>query len=184
MDKEYSREDKLRSIHHFVPQNYLRRFAIEGKPNQIYAYEFNKEPYVTNVRNVAGQKDLYTFEDIDNKGKTAELEDVFADIDGRGLELLQMLDKLPDGFVELEEKDKGDLFSYIAFLHTRNVQARKQWAESYGQMSLVQMQMIASNEDVWHRDAKAAMGGKYDFKQAEESKLNLIQWTNIFWVRI
>lgn len=168
--KEYSRDDKLRAIHHFVPQNYLRRFAIDGKPNQIYAYEIDKDPYPTNIKNVAGQRDLYTFNDTDNKGETSELEDVFADIDGRGLELLQMLDKLPNGYLELDEKDKGDLYSYIAFLHTRNVQSRKQWAGSYGQMSLVHMQVIASNEEVWHRDAKAAMGEKYEHKQAEESR--------------
>jgi hypothetical protein len=172
--REYSREDKLRAIHHFVPQSYLRRFAIEGKPNQVYAYEIDKEPYATNIKNVAGQRDLYTFNDIDSKGETAELEDVFADIDAQGIELLQLLDTLPDGFVVLPEEQKGNLFSYIAFLHTRNVQERKQWAESYGQMSLVQMQMIASNEEVWHRDAKEAMGDKYDYDQAESSRNALL----------
>lgn len=172
--KEYSRDDKLRAIHHYVPQSYLRRFAIEGKPTQIFAYEIDREPYATNVKNIAGQRDLYTFNDTDNEGETAELEDVFADIDGRGLELLQLLDKMPDGFIELPEVEKGDLFSYIAFLHTRNVQERKQWAESFGQMSLVHMQMIASNENVFHRDAKAALGEKYEYKKAEDSRQALL----------
>jgi len=172
--REYSREDKLRAIHHFVPQSYLRRFAIEGKPNQIYAYEIDKEPYATNIKNVAGQRDLYTFKDTGNKGETAELEDVFADIDGHGVELLQILDAMPDGFVKLPEEQKGNLFSYIAFLHTRNVQERKQWAESFGQMSLVHMQMIASHEEVFHRDAKTALGDKYEYKKAEESRAALL----------
>src|ERR1019366_636482 len=94
--EEYSRDDKLRSIHHFVPQSYLRRFAIDGKPSQVFAYEIGKDPYATNTKNIAGQRDLYTFNDVGSKGETAELEEVFADIDGRGFELLQLLDNFPD----------------------------------------------------------------------------------------
>lgn len=32
------------------------------------------------------------------------------------------------------------------------------------------MQFVATNEEVWHRDAKEAMGDKYDYDQAESSR--------------
>lgn len=171
--KKHSRTDKLHSIHHSAPQGYLKRFSIHEKPNYVFAYEINKEPYIANVKNVAAQRDLYTFTDVE--GETAELEDAFADIDARGLELLQLLDTISDGYIELPELDKADLYSYVAFLHTRNVQERKHWAESYGQMSLVQLQMVASNKDIYHVDAKKALGKDYSFKRAESTRVALLE---------
>lgn len=31
--------DKLGAVHHYIPQGYLKRFAIPDKPEQIVAYE-------------------------------------------------------------------------------------------------------------------------------------------------
>lgn len=53
--------DKLGAVHHYVPQGYLKRFTLIDKPEQIYAYEIGKEPYPTNVHNIAGQRDFYTY---------------------------------------------------------------------------------------------------------------------------
>lgn len=157
----FNKDDKLRTIHHFVPQSYLKRFARTDKPTQIWAYEISREPYSPSLEGIAGQRDFYTYTDT-SENETAELENVFANIDDKGANMLRVLDGLPDGFIDLPEDQKGDLYYYIAHLHTRNLQQRKQLAEAYGQMSKVQMHVAASDIESFHKDAKKALGNKYD----------------------
>jgi len=71
---EYDSDDKLRTIHHFVPQSYLKRFARPDKPFQIYAYEIERDPYSTNIENIAGQRDFYTYTDLKTNKETSTLE--------------------------------------------------------------------------------------------------------------
>lgn len=87
-------QDKLGALHHFVPQGYLRRFAIKNKPHHVYAYEISKEPYAVNTKKVAAQRDLYTFRDSKSGSETAEIEDILAKVDDRGQQLLSLLDGL------------------------------------------------------------------------------------------
>ena len=173
MPAEYDSEDKLRTIHHFVPQSYLRRFARADKPTQIYTYEINREPYSPNIQSIAGQRDFYTHTD-DSGNETAALENVFAEIDDKGAQVLQILDRTEDGFINLEEEQKADLYYYIAHLHTRNLQQRKYLAEAYGQMSLAQMQFIASEKEAFHQMAKEAHGDNYTYDMGESARQSLI----------
>jgi len=166
----FNTEDKLRTIHHFVPQSYLKRFARPDKPFQIYAYEIDRKPYSPSIEGIAGQKDFYTYKDTETNKETAELENVFADIDERGANMLKILDELPDGYIELPENQKGDLYYYVAHLHTRNVQQRKLLADAYGKMSLVQAQAVASDKDTFHQDARNSMGDKYEFDAVEQAR--------------
>lgn len=176
-DKNYPKNDKLRALHHFVPQSYLRRFAIDGKPDQVYAYELDKDPYPSNVKNVAAQRDLYTYTEQSTGDQNASLENVFADIDGKGASLLQKLDNTPDGYLNLPEEEQADLFTYIAFLHTRNVQERKHRATSMGQMSLLYMQTMASNKKKFHEDTLDALKAdskEYDEEKVEQTRLSIL----------
>jgi len=174
MPAEYDTEDKLRTIHHFVPQSYLRRFARIDKPNQIYTYEISREPYSPNIKSIAGQRDFYTH--IDDAGEeTAALENVFAEIDDKGARILQAVDSMQDGFLELTDIQKSDLYYYIAHLHTRNLQQRKQLAETYSQMSMVHLQAAASDTESFHEIAKEAMGDKYEPSAAEKARNSFIQ---------
>lgn len=166
--------DKLRSVHHFVPQSYLKRFARIDKPSQIYTYEISRKPYSTNIENIAGQRDFYTYRDATTEKETAALENVFADIDDKGARILNSLDDMEDGFVELPEEKKADLFYYIAHLHTRNLQQRKQLAQMYEQMSLVQMQAFASDKDSFHQQSKSAPDGIYTYELAEKARQSLL----------
>lgn len=163
----FNTEDKLRTIHHFVPQSYLKKFAREDKPNQIWTYEIDREPYSPSIEGIAGQRDFYTYRDSSSEKETAELENVFADIDARGANILRVLDGLPDGYIDLPEDQKGDLYYYIAHLHTRNLQQRKVLADAYGQMSKVHMQFAASEKETFHEDAKKALGNRYEEKVVE-----------------
>lgn len=173
-DKDYPKDDKLRALHHFVPQSYLRRFAIDGKPHQIYAYEIDREPYPANVKGVAAQRDFYTYTEQSTGDENAALENVFAEIDGKGAVLLQKLDNMPDGHFNLPEKEQADLLTYVAYMHTRNVQERKHRATSMGQMSLFYLQTLASDKDMFHQDASKIFGEKYDQEKIEKTRHSIL----------
>ena len=167
-------EGHLGTIQHYVPQSYLRRFGIDGEPERIFAYEVGREPYKTNVKNVASQRDYYTFVDPDTNKKSDELEKAFGAIDDEGARLLGVLDTMTPGFIELGEEDRGNLLSYIAFMYTRNTRSKRQTREFHSQASLVQMQFAATNEEIFHRDAKKALGSKYNHKEAESARQALL----------
>lgn len=165
-----SSSDKLGTVHHYVPQSYLKRFAISDKPEQVIAYEVGKRPYATHVHNVAGQRDFYTYTKTDNGKKDADLEDILAGVDDAGINVLRMLDDMPDGYVGLPEEYNANLLAYIAFQHTRNLQERKMWATMFGQSTKMYMQAVASQKDSYHRDAKKALGHKYKFDTVERTR--------------
>lgn len=168
---ELSSTDKLGAVHHYVPQGYLRRFAIAKNPEQIVAYETGKNPYITNIHNIAGQRDFYTFTINETGEKDSTLEDALADVDAEGVNMFRLLDSKPDGIVDdLTDEQRGDLLSYIAFQHTRNLQERKMWATSYEQQTRMMMQAVASREDSYHRDAKKTFGDKYDREAVEKTR--------------
>ena len=162
-------KEKLGAVHHYVPQGYLKRFGTEKNSDQIVAYEVGKKPYVTNIHNIAGQRDFYTVT-TDGGDKDSTLEDALADVDAAGVNMFRLLDDMPDGYVNLPDQQKGDLLAYIAFQHTRNLQERKMWATSYGQSTRMMMQAAASHKELYHRDAKEALGDKYDEAKVEESR--------------
>lgn len=50
--------------HHLVPQYYLRGFTTRSNANQIWVYEKSgREPYLTNIRNVAVETHFYSVTD-------------------------------------------------------------------------------------------------------------------------
>lgn len=166
--------DKLGAVHHYVPQGYLRRFAVDGKPDHVVGYEIGKDPYTTNVHNVAGQRDFYTFLDLESGKSDSALENAFADIDSMGIDLLRLLDEMPVGYLELPEDQKGNLLAYIAFQHTRNLQERKMWATSYEQSTGMMMQAQASDKESFHEDAKKHFGKSYDVEKVESARISLL----------
>lgn len=162
--------EKLGAVHHYVPQAYLKRFATDSNTDQIIAYELGKDPYRTNIHNIAGQRDFYTFTNHETGERDSSLESALADVDDAGVNLMRELDDLLDGFVDLPDEKKGNLLSYIAFQHTRNLQERKVWAISYGQSTKMMMQASAYHEESFHKDAQKKFGQDYDFDKVEEAR--------------
>lgn len=174
---EAKKTDKLSAIHHYVPQSYLRRFSFDKKNSKVYAYELDKEPYPTNVKNVGGETGFYNYVDTDGE-KTSELEDVFAEIDSNGAEILTKLDSLEPGYINLDEDDRQHLLTYIAFLHVRNARDRRENAEFLGEASLMHYQMLASNKEAFHKNAVEALAEtehEYSENEIEKYRQELLE---------
>lgn len=167
--------DKLGAIHHYVPQAYLKRFSTTSNGNQVFAYEIGKDPYRVNVRNIAGQRDFYTYTDTDTGNRDAALEDAFADVDTAGIEVLRDLDSMDLGFIELNDEKKGNLLSYVAFQHTRNLQERKNHAHMHDLMMGKVLEIAAYDKERWHAVSKQNPNIAYDNKKTEEARQEAIK---------
>jgi hypothetical protein len=49
----------MSAVEHYLPQFLLRGFAVQGKKQHVYHFRRGKEPHLTNVRNVAGERGFY-----------------------------------------------------------------------------------------------------------------------------
>jgi hypothetical protein len=170
-----SQSSQLGANHHYVPQSYLKRFGIAGNPDQVFVYESNRSPYVSNVRNVASQRDFYTFTDPQTGQSDASLEEALGDVDAAGITVIGKLDDMPDGFVDsLSNEDKGNLLAYIAFQHTRNLQERKMVSDMYDQMMGMTMVVEAERKESFHEMAKQIPEIEYDYDSVERQRQMLL----------
>jgi len=88
--------------HHYVPQFYLRNFAHEEKLN-VFGVATNKN-FSTNVRNVAGERDLYRLEGAEPllaEEMFSEIEGAITPIISKALNIRELPDAASDEFVSL-----------------------------------------------------------------------------------
>lgn len=82
--------------------------------------------------------------------------------------MIAKLDSLKPGYVNLDEKDKQDLLTFISFLHVRNTRDRRENAEFLGEASLLQFQILASHKEAFHKNAiEALVDTKHKYKETE-----------------
>jgi hypothetical protein len=166
---------KIGAIHHYVPQGYLKRFSTHENDHQVYAYEINRDPYRVNVQNIAGQRDFYTFDDIDTGERDAAIEDTLADVDTAGIDMMRKLDTAGLGLLELGEVDKGNLLTYIAFQHTRNLQERKNHADMHDLMMSKILELSALDKTSWHEISKQNPNVTYDYDVVEKTRQKILR---------
>src|ERR1700761_7387911 len=108
--------------HHYVPQCYLASFAPTGKIN-VFDFESGKDPFSTNTKNVAQERDFNRIESDDLAPDA--LENAYAKFEG---ELAPVLKRLTSG-----EACTEDDFSYIltlmGVLAIRNPRHRANFSE-------------------------------------------------------
>ena len=63
--------------HHYVPQFYLRYFALSDTEDKIYAYRRQREPFLTEVNAVAATNDFNSY--TDSKGNKNDVIEIFTD---------------------------------------------------------------------------------------------------------
>src|SRR5713101_6569567 len=107
--------------HHFLPrQAYLKFFLAAEGSDQIYLYRRGlKSPVLTNVVNVAKERDLYAFEQDGNTNREWETR-FFAKIDG---DLVPVFSKLSEDPIQsplrLTKAEMERLIGFIAYQFLR-----------------------------------------------------------------
>lgn len=105
--------------HHYVPQCYLKSFSFGEKESLVYMYQRKKPIIATNIRNIAAKKNLYTFLDKTTGKKTNIIEEMFGILEAAACPIIRKIVKMQK--LDLDEKDKGVLAQFIAFLATRTI---------------------------------------------------------------
>ena len=96
--------------HHFQPQAYLRGFANDRDQVRVFDTLQRREVAITNVRNVAGQRDLYRFGSEEVESDLSHL------VDGPAAALMtRVLEPFPP-----TPEDRIQLADYLALLYARN----------------------------------------------------------------
>jgi hypothetical protein len=113
------RENSKTEKHHYVPRCYLKNFSFDKKENLVYAYQRKKPVIKTSISNIAAKKNLYTFLDKTTGKKTNIVEEMFGIVETAACSVIKKVVKTRE--LNLDEKEKGALAQFIAFLATRTL---------------------------------------------------------------
>jgi hypothetical protein len=130
--------------HHYVPQCYLASFAPDGKIN-VFDFESGKDPFSTNTKNVAQERD---FNRIDSEDLPADaLETAYAKFEG---ELAPVLKKLTSGEA-CTEHDFSYILSLMGVLAVRNPRYRANFSDFQNNVRLKMLAVQLSSKERWER---------------------------------
>ena len=105
--------------HHYVPRCYLKNFTFDKKESLVYTYQRKKSIITTNIKNIAAKKNLYTFLDKTTGKKTKIVEEMFGMLEAAACPVIKKIVRTKE--LKLDEKEKGALAQFIAFLATRTL---------------------------------------------------------------
>lgn len=150
--------------HHYVPRCYLKNFTFDKKKSLVYTYQRKKLIITTNIKNIAAKKNLYTFLDKTTGKKTRIVEEMFGILEAAACPVIKKIVKTQK--LDLDEKDRGALAQFIAFLATRTL-SFDAWQKN---MSIgVQKQLMI--ETARNKDHLKASFGKAGIKFKSEKEL-------------
>jgi hypothetical protein len=130
--------------HHYVPQCYLASFTSAGKII-VFDFESGKDPFSTNTKNVAQERDFNRIES-DNLPPDA-LETAYGKFEG---ELAPVLKRLVSGAVCTED-DFSSILTLIGVLAIRNPRFRSNFSEFQNDVRLKMLAFQLSTKERWER---------------------------------
>jgi len=104
---------------HFVPRCYLKNFTFDNKQKFLFAYTRDGEVKEVSIADIAVKKNFYTFTDKITKKKTDIAENMFAILEKSACPVITKIIKTQN--LSLNEKERGALSQFIAFLATRTL---------------------------------------------------------------
>lgn len=112
--------------HHYIPQCYLRNFAIKRK-KEYYTWvsELKTERrYNTNVRNVGSRRDFNKFTIGNSTGNN--VENMYSEFEGR---LGPTLQRVNSSQTDLDNKDWANILTFLSILAVRHPERRANFLE-------------------------------------------------------
>ncbi|MFH1824403.1 MAG: DUF4238 domain-containing protein [Candidatus Firestonebacteria bacterium] len=166
---------------HYVPQFYLRNFAIHSKPKHVYAYRRKYDPFETKISTVAAKNDLYIFKDKNTGKKNDEIEKMFAWIESSSAPIInRIISQDSFSISSLSNQEQIVLANFIAFLHTRNLSFREQQKNLYSAGIKINLKIKAEDEKVFKQDIKDAQIKIESDKEIEDLRQSILDFDKHF----
>jgi hypothetical protein len=115
--------------HHYVPQAYLKRFAVQ---DQVFVFDKqNEQTFKTNVLNIAAERDFYRIPDkaVSSEINSYALESALSEIEIEHQQALDALVKHVDSSQEISRELRLGVARAIVFQYLRTQQMRVQISE-------------------------------------------------------
>lgn len=106
--------------HHYVPRNYLERFA-DG--DQVFVRRRDGTTFTTNCVNVAVESGFYDIE-LEGGGKSKQVEGILADVEGATADVFRMIDRTMEA-PPPDAEERAVLSVYLALQMTRTPEQRE-----------------------------------------------------------
>ena len=159
--------------HHFVPQFYLKNFAIANSEDKIHLYRRKGDIVIAGISDVAAENNLYTFKLRGTDQKTDIVEKMFGEVETLAAPIIRKV--IEEQNLNLDQEESMGLSQFIALLATRGTPFESQQkimeSEMIKQMSIE----LAKHKDAFHkRFAKhaAEIDATVDIESLRQSVLN------------
>jgi len=106
------------ALHHYVPQFYLKNFAVSPTDPVVWVYRRTGTPQKLPIQGIAAVRNLYQVTIAATAEKSERLERIFAELEG---DVKPLIDRLltVDSFVSLSAKEFSLLSYFMALLYVR-----------------------------------------------------------------
>ena len=159
---------------HWVPQCYLRNFAIPEDNQQVFLYQRGQRPTPASIRNVATENDLYTFINKETGEKSRDIEKIFSQLEGDAAPILQNISQQRT-LGNLSKSDYVTLIQFIAFLATRGPSFTDIQKGLYKETFKLVMEGHAEHPDILREEFKKAgvvFNTEEEFQEMQKSLLD------------
>lgn len=150
---------------HYVPQFYLKHFAISGTPSHVYSYKRNRKPVAKAIKSIASGNGYYTIQRSDAIIAPNAVDEVYQTVENKAAPVIQALVSCSE--FDLRNKEKNYLSNFIASLAFRTPWARQTAKNLNLEMKKREFKNFAAN-----REAFAKFAETYDSSlEADEIEL-------------
>lgn len=131
---------QIKRNQHYVPQSYLRRFAIKGEQSLLWSFDKESKRYLrhpSSVKKICCE-DYYYYQ-LDEAGEVnhVDLEDSISEVEKIGNDIInKVINMSAMPYVYLSIEEKSYLAYYIAFMQTRGPSFRNIVNDLYGDIAV------------------------------------------------
>jgi len=131
---------------HYLPKGaYLKFFEVPHKPGSVYFYQREKDIVLTSIHNVAKEKHLYSFTDMDGKLNTT-LEAKLGEFENAATPILTKLGEA-GGSIQISVDEFNALMSFVSLQAVRTPAFRKTIEQVSAMHAKTVMQAYAQSKD-------------------------------------
>ncbi|MCD1284489.1 DUF4238 domain-containing protein [Brevibacterium sp. GP-SGM9] len=134
-------------LHHYVPQGYLRGFATSQERIRVIPLDRSRQPFTSNVKNVAAQNHFYTVGEFEEPDV---FEKALSEVEGK---VLAIINGFANGKFPPSEEDRWAFSHYAALQSVRGPATRR--TSEHVRATMVRLEVgVGGRENVgaWIRD--------------------------------